>query len=34
MNSNPVLWLQTYIIGILVLLISVTAITQHPGWFN
>ena len=34
MNSNPVLWLQTYIISILVFLIGVTAITEHPKWFN
>jgi hypothetical protein len=34
MNTNPVLWLQAYIIGVLVFLISVTAITEHPEWFN
>jgi hypothetical protein len=34
MNTNPVLWLQAYIISILVLLIGVTAITEHPEWFN
>jgi hypothetical protein len=33
MNTNPVL-LQAYIIGVLVFLISVTAITEHPEWFN
>jgi hypothetical protein len=31
MNTNPVLWLQAYI---LVFLIGVTAITEHPEWFN
>jgi hypothetical protein len=34
MNTNPVLWLQAYIISILVFLIGVTAITEHPEWFN
>jgi hypothetical protein len=34
MNTNPILWLQAYIIGILVFLISITAITEHPEWFN
>jgi hypothetical protein len=34
MNTNPVLWLQAYIIGVLVFLISITAITEHPEWFN
>jgi hypothetical protein len=34
MNTNPVLWLQTYIIGVLIFLISITAITEHPEWFN
>ena len=34
MNTNPVLWLQAYVIGVLVLLISITAITEHPEWFN
>jgi hypothetical protein len=34
MNTNPVLWLQAYIIGVPVLLISITAITEHPEWFN
>jgi hypothetical protein len=33
MNTNPVL-LQAYIIGVLVFLISVTAITERPEWFN
>jgi hypothetical protein len=30
MNTNHVLWLQAYIIGVLVFLISITAITEHP----
>jgi hypothetical protein len=30
MNTNPVLWLQAHIIGVLVFLISITAITEHP----
>jgi hypothetical protein len=34
MNTNPILWLQAYIIGVLVFLISVTAITEHPEWFT
>jgi hypothetical protein len=34
MNTNPVLWLQAYLIGVLVFLISITAITEHPEWFN
>jgi hypothetical protein len=34
MNANPVLWLQAYIIGVLIFLISITAITEHPEWFN
>jgi hypothetical protein len=34
LNRNPVLWLQAYIIGVLVFLISITAITEHPEWFN
>jgi hypothetical protein len=34
MNANPVLWLQAYIIGVLVSPISITAITEHPEWFN
>jgi hypothetical protein len=34
MNTNLVLWLQGYIIGVLVFLISITAITEHPEWFN
>jgi hypothetical protein len=34
MNTNPVLWIQAYIIGVLVILISITAITEHPEWFN
>jgi hypothetical protein len=34
MNTNPVLWVQAYIIGVPVFLISVTAITEHPEWFN
>ena len=34
MNTNPILSLQTYIIVVLVFLISVTAITGHPEWFN
>ncbi|HEV2714595.1 MAG TPA: hypothetical protein VGU64_04975 [Terriglobales bacterium] len=34
MNTNPVLWLQAYIIGVLIFLVSVTAITEHPEWFN
>jgi len=34
MNTNHVLWLQAYIIGVLVFLISITAITVHPEWFN
>ena len=34
MNTNPVLWLQAYIIGVLVFLLSITAITEHPEWFN
>ena len=35
MNTNSVLlWLQAYIIGVLVFLISITAITEHPEWFN
>lgn len=34
MNANPVLWLQAYIIGVLVFLLSITAITEHPKWFN
>jgi hypothetical protein len=33
MNTSPVLWLQAYIIGVLVL-ISIAAITEHPEWFN
>jgi hypothetical protein len=33
MKTNPVLWLQACIIGVLVFLISVTAITEHPEWF-
>ena len=32
MNTNPVLWLQAYIIGVLVFLISITAITEHLEW--
>jgi hypothetical protein len=34
MNTNPVLWLQAYVIGVLILLVGVTAITEHPEWFN
>jgi hypothetical protein len=34
MNTNPALLLQAYIIGVLVFLISITAITEHPEWFN
>jgi len=34
MNTNPVPWLQAYIIGVLIFLVSVTAITKHPEWFN
>ena len=34
MSTNPVLWLQAYIIGVLIFLVSVTAITEHPEWFN
>jgi hypothetical protein len=34
MNANPVLWLQAYIVGVLIFLVSVTAITDHPEWFN
>jgi len=34
MNTNSVLWLQAYIIGVLVFLVSITAITEHPEWFN
>jgi hypothetical protein len=34
MNSNPVLWLQAYIIGVLAFLLNIAAITEHPGWFN
>jgi hypothetical protein len=34
MNTNPVVWLQAYMIGILVFFIGVTAITEHPEWFN
>ena len=34
MNTNPVLWLQAYVIGVLIFLVSVTAITEHPEWFN
>ena len=34
LNTNPVLWLQAYIIGVLVFLISITATTEHPEWFN
>jgi hypothetical protein len=34
MNTNPVLWLQAYIIDVLIFLISITAITEHPAWFN
>jgi hypothetical protein len=30
MNTNPVLWLQAYIIGVLVFLLSIAAITEHP----
>ena len=31
MNTNPVPWLQAYIIiGVLVFLISIIAITEHP----
>jgi hypothetical protein len=26
--------LQAYIIGVLVFLLSITAITEHPEWFN
>ena len=34
MNTNPVLWLKAYIIGVLIFLVSVTAIKEHPEWFN
>jgi hypothetical protein len=34
MNTDPVLWVQAYIIGTLIFLISITAITEHPQWFN
>ena len=34
MSTNAVLWLQAYIISVLVFLISITAITEHPEWFN
>ena len=34
MSTNAVLWLQAYIIGVLVFLISITAATEHPEWFN
>jgi hypothetical protein len=34
MNTNPVLWLQAYIISVLIFLISITAIMEHPEWFN
>ena len=34
MNTNRVLRLQAYIIGVLVFLISITGITEHPEWFN
>jgi len=34
MNTNPALLLQAYIIGVLVFLISITAVTEHPEWFN
>jgi hypothetical protein len=34
MNSDPVLSLQAYIIGVLVFLISIAAVTEHPEWFN
>jgi hypothetical protein len=34
MSTNPVLWLQAYIIGVLVFLICITAITEHSEWFK
>lgn len=34
MNTNSVLWLQAHIIGVLIFLVGVTAITEHPEWFN
>jgi len=34
MSTSAVLWLQAYIISVLVFLINITAITEHPEWFN
>jgi len=34
MNTNPGPMAPAYIIGVLVFLISITAITEHPEWFN
>jgi len=34
MSKNDYLALQAYIIGILLFLISTTAIIQHPEWFQ
>jgi hypothetical protein len=31
MNTNPVLWLQAYIIGVLAFLFSIAAIPEHPA---
>jgi hypothetical protein len=33
MKTNPVLWLQARIIGVLVFLISISATTEHSEWF-
>ena len=34
MNTNFVPWLQACIIGVLIFLIGITVIAEHPEWFD